>query len=95
MEDNSQKLSDAIHEMIEAYGLKARLSEATLLESWNRVVGEMISRHTKDLHIRKKKLFVTVDSPALKNELIYSRSVLLEKLNEAAGGQVIEEIVFL
>ena len=95
MEGNSHKLGDVIREMIEAYGLKSKLSEATLLESWEKVVGKMIAKHTKDLYIKNKKLFIRIDSPALKNELTYSRSTLMEKLNEATGANVIEEIVFL
>jgi len=95
MEDNSHNLGDAIREMIEAYGLKPKLSEARLVESWNAVVGEMIQKHTKDLYIRHRKLYVRIDSPALKNELTYSRTTILEKLNETAGGKVIDEIVFL
>ena len=95
MEDNSHKLGDAIREMIQAYGLKSKLSEATLVESWEKVVGKMIAKHTKNLYIKNKKLYIRIDSPALKNELTYSRSTLMETLNEAAGADVIEEIVFL
>ena len=95
MKYNEQSLGDAIREMIEAYGLEGKLSEATLVESWEKVVGKMIARHTKDVFIKRKKLFVKIDSPALKNELTYNRTTLMEALNEAAGGKVIEEIVFL
>jgi predicted nucleic acid-binding Zn ribbon protein len=95
MEDSSHKLGDAIREMIEAYGLKSKLSEATLVESWGKVVGQMIAKHTKDLYIKNKKLFVRIDSPALKNELTYSRTAILDSLNKEAGGKVIKEIVFL
>lgn len=93
--DNSNKLGDVIREMIEAYGLKSKLSEANLVDSWEEVVGQMIAKHTRDVYIKKRKLFVKLDSPALKNELMYRRNSLKDKLNEAAGGEVIEEIVFL
>jgi predicted nucleic acid-binding Zn ribbon protein len=95
MEKNDQTLGDAIREMIEAYGLKGKLSEANLVDSWEAVVGKMIAKHTKDLFIKRKKLFVRVDSPALKNELTYNRTTIMEALNEAAGTEVIEEVVFL
>jgi predicted nucleic acid-binding Zn ribbon protein len=95
MDNSGQSLGDAIREMIEAYGMKGKLSEANLVDSWEEVVGAMISKHTKDLYIKRKKLFVKVDSPALKNELTYNRTTIMESLNEAAGGEIIEEIVFL
>jgi predicted nucleic acid-binding Zn ribbon protein len=95
MEDSNQTLGDAIREMIESYGLKNKLSEANLVHSWEHIVGKMIANHTKDLYIKNGKLFVRIDSPALKNELNYNRSELLDTLNEAAGSKVIQEIVFL
>ncbi len=93
--ENNSKLGDVIRELIEAYGLKPKLSEAAVVESWEEVVGKMIAKHTRDVYIKNKKLFVRIDSPALKNELSYSRSTLMENLNKAAGGKVIEDIVFL
>jgi predicted nucleic acid-binding Zn ribbon protein len=71
------------------------LNELKIVHSWEKVVGEMIARHTIDLYIRNGKLFVKVDSPALKNELTYSSSMIIENLNNEAGSKVIEEIIFI
>jgi hypothetical protein len=54
----------------------------------------MVSMHTKDLHIRNKVLFVRIDSPALRNELSYARETIVKSLNDEAGAEVIEDIVF-
>ena len=91
---NDQSLGAAIKEFLQAYRLDERMNQAKLIHSWEKVVGIMIARHTKDLHIRNGKLFVKIDSPALKNELTYSTSVIIERLNKEAGGKVIEEIIF-
>jgi predicted nucleic acid-binding Zn ribbon protein len=88
-------IGEVIREMIQTYRLEGRLNEVKVLHSWEKVVGEMIARHTLDLYIKNKRLFVKVDSPALKNELTYSRSEITEKLNQEAGGRVIEEVVFI
>jgi predicted nucleic acid-binding Zn ribbon protein len=88
-------IGEVIREMIETYRLEGKLNEVRLLHSWEKVVGEMIARHTLDLYIKNRKLFVKVDSPALKNELSYSRTEVLEKLNQEAGGKVIEEVIFI
>ncbi len=88
-------IGEVIREMIETYRLEGKLNEVKVLHSWEKVVGEMIARHTLDLYIRNKKLFVKVDSPALKNELSFSRSLIAEKLNSEAGGKVVEEVIFI
>jgi len=92
---NDKPLGEIIKELIETYHLEGRLNEVRAVHSWEKVVGELIAKYTKDVFIRKGKLYVKVDSPALKNELMYNASVILERLNAEAGGKVVEEIIFI
>jgi predicted nucleic acid-binding Zn ribbon protein len=91
---NDKSLGEVIREMIETYRMEGKLNEIKVIHSWEKVVGVMIAKYTKDLHIRNGKLFVKIESPALKNELTYSSSVIIERLNKEAGAKVIEEIIF-
>jgi predicted nucleic acid-binding Zn ribbon protein len=92
---SDRKLGDVIREMIETYRLEGKLNEVKVIHSWQKVVGRMIASHTKDLYIKNGRLFVKIDSPALKNELTYSRTEIADKLNQEAGGKVIEEVIFI
>jgi len=91
---NEQPIKEAIEAFLDTYHLRDKLNQATLIESWDKVVGEMISRNTSQLHIRKKTLYVKVNSAALRNELLFARSKLIQELNRKAGAAVIDEIVF-
>jgi len=91
---NDQTLGAAIREMLSTYRLEGKLRQARIIEAWPKVTGKMITNHTRDIYIKGRKLFVQLDSPALKNELSYSKSQIVEALNEAAGGEVIKDIVF-
>ena len=91
---SDRPLGEVIKELIETYSLEGKLNEMKIIHSWEKVVGEMIARHTKDLYIRNGKLFVKIDSPALKNELSYSASMIVENLNAEAGCKVIDEVIF-
>ena len=92
---NDQSLGDAIREMLDAYKLNDKLDEVDAVRHWPEVVGEMINRYTKDIYIRKGKLFVRIENAALKNELLYARTKIIESLNEQAGKDVVREIVFI
>jgi len=92
---SDRPLGEVLKELIDTYHLEGKLNEVKVIHSWENVVGEMIARHTKDLYIKKGKLFVKIDSPALKNELIYSSSTIVEKLNIEAGCKVVQEIIFI
>lgn len=91
---NNQTLGEVIREMLSSYRLESKLQQARIIEAWPEVTGKMITNHTRDLYIKGRKLFVQLDSPALKNELSYSKSQIIDALNEAAGGVVIKDIVF-
>lgn len=91
---NDQSLGDAIREFLQTYHLDEKLNETKLIKSWEKTVGIMIAKHTKGLRIRNKVLFVKLDSPALRNELSYSREKLINALNKEAEASVIEDIVF-
>ena len=93
--NNDRPIRDVLNELIETYRLEGKLNEVKVIHSWQKVVGEMIARRTKDLYIRNGKLFVKIDSPALKNELTYSSSTIIEKLNAEAGCKVVEEVIFI
>ncbi len=92
---NDRLLKDVIKELLNTYRLNDGINEAKLIGSWESVVGKMIANHTERIRISKGKLYIKLDSPALKNELMYARSTLLKNLNETVGKDVIKEIVFL
>jgi predicted nucleic acid-binding Zn ribbon protein len=53
----------------------------------------MIAKHTVQLRINKKVLYVEVDSAALRNELTYAREKLKKALNRKVKDNVIDEVV--
>lgn len=88
-------LKDAIEKLLNTYKLKSKVQEAQLVAAWESIMGKMIERHTRDLYIKNKKLFVKLDSAVIRQELMYARTTVLEKVNQELGAKVIEEVVFL
>jgi predicted nucleic acid-binding Zn ribbon protein len=58
-------------------------------------MGKAVANRTKEIFIRDKKLFVRIESSVVKNELKMMRSQIISNLNEKAGAEVVQEIVFL
>lgn len=88
-------LKAAIEEFLDRYRLRDGLGQTRVVAAWEKVVGKTVARHTGDLQIRHRVLYVKVDSAALRNELVFARTKIMAKLNQAAGLQVIDEIRFL
>ena len=90
---NEHTLKEAITQLLKAYKLDDKLAERSLISSWKKVMGDMIARHTTDLYIKHKQLFVTLDSAGLRNELSLAKNKIIKILNEEAGAEVINDIV--
>lgn len=86
-------LKDAIGDFLKSYHLDESLLQKQAIYSWEKVVGELVSRHTRKLTVRKGVLYVKVDSAALKTELSYSREKIRTALNKEVNADVISEIV--
>lgn len=90
---NEQSIREAIDLMLRTYGLDGRMKEIRLIDSWEKVMGKPVAKHTREIFIRERKLFVRLDSAALREELSYGREKILKMLNEEAGEQIIDEVV--
>ncbi len=92
--DYSHSLQDVIQQLIKTYRWSGKMDERKIIDSWKTVVGNMISRHTTNLQVKEKTLFVSLDSSALRSELMMARSKIVESLNKEVGEKVVEDIVF-
>jgi len=91
--NNEKSLKEAIGAMFDDLDLSQKISENRLITNWESIVGKLIAKHTTKIYIKKGVLFLYLDNPSLKNELVYSREKIIELLNETAGEQVIKEVV--
>lgn len=91
---NDHTLKEVINELLKEYKLSDRLKEMKIIESWPKIVGKIIEKHTTGIYLRNKRLYVTIDNAALREELHYAKAKLLKSLNKMAGDNFIEEIIF-
>lgn len=89
-----QSMQTLLPDFLRRQGLESPLRQRRLLTSWDEVVGEPIARYTSERFIKNQTLFVKVNNPALRADLSMGRSILVKRLNERAGAQVIVDIKF-
>ena len=89
---NEQSLKSALLQMVDHYRLRSRLTQVRIKKCWSDVMGISISKYTTDIKVRKNKLFVTINSAALKQELSYGKEKIIRNLNEELGEDLIHEI---
>jgi predicted nucleic acid-binding Zn ribbon protein len=86
-------LAEAVNDYIKEMNLGGKLSEVTIISSWEEIVGKAISSRTTKIFIKDHILYIHLNSSVIRNELLMLREVLKEKLNSRAGSEVIKDIV--
>lgn len=91
---NDKPLKEALQEMLKAFRLEDKFRQKKLISSWEKIMGPAVAHRTTQLQFRDKKLFVYLNSASLREELFSSREKIRDLLNDEAGAEVVEEIVF-
>jgi hypothetical protein len=88
-----KKIGSLLDEFVRANNLQKGLAEYRISKSWNTLLGNRVALATKTLYINNRKLFVTLHSSVLRNELSMIKGDLIKRLNEDAGAEVIDDII--
>lgn len=92
---NQVSIKEALSALVDHYRLQSKLNEAKLQKSWSNMMGVSIAKHTEELRLRKGKLYVRINSAALKQELSFGKEKIKKLLNEELGQEAIQEVVIV
>lgn len=73
--------------------LKLSIAEYKVVSAWRELFGEGVSLYTQRVYLRKRVLHVQLSSSVLRAELLMNKQNLINKLNEQAGMQIIDDLV--
>lgn len=88
-----QNIGQAIRELLNSYNLSSKFDEATLLSSWERLVGKPLARRTKKVYIKNKVLFVEFDSPTIRKDFEFHKEEVLQLFRKEFGENLITGII--
>jgi len=90
---NEYNFKDALQAMLKSYRLKSGLTETRVKQLWKQTMGKTISSYTRDIKIYRNKLFITIDSAPLREELSFGKDKIRRNLNEALGEDLIKDVI--
>lgn len=91
---NTQSLSEVLKEYIEQNRIDRKLKEVDVVEGWENLLGKTIAHYTRNIFIRNRILYVEISSAVVKNELFMMREEICRRINENAGDEIVQRIVF-
>jgi len=90
---NDQIIGDVLKNMVKEMKISPKLHELKIKKFWKDVMGTTINNYTKEIKLRRNKLFITIESAPLRQELMYGKEKLVKVLNREIGEEYIQDIV--
>jgi predicted nucleic acid-binding Zn ribbon protein len=86
-------MQDAIKQFLKQSRIKGGIQALQIEEVWEQIMGKTIARYTDNIQIINQTLFISSSVAQLKNELLYQKDKIIERVNEALGDKVINDVV--
>jgi len=86
-------ISEAIQQFLNQSRIKGEIQVMQIEDAWEQIMGKTIARYTDKLQIFGDKLIITTHVAPLKQELVYQKEKIKQRVNEALGKRVINEVI--
>lgn len=86
-------MQDALKQFLKQSRLKSSIQALQIEDIWENIMGKTIAKYTDKIQIINHTLFITTQVAPLKNELLYQKDKIIERVNEALGEKSIKEVV--
>lgn len=87
-------IKDLVKLVIKDLQIGPKLEEQKIIIAWKKTLGDYVAKNTDLIYLKDKKLFVTISSSVLKQELFMGRNKILKSINQLLEGNYVEEIIF-
>lgn len=86
-------LQDAIQEFLKNSRLKSGIQAVRIEDIWEEIMGKTIAKYTDKIQLINQTLYISSTVAPLKNELLYQKDKIIERINEALGEKTIKDVV--
>jgi hypothetical protein len=86
-------IQQAMQQFLQNSRLKNGIQAVQIEEVWVELMGQTIAKYTDSIKIIGHTLFINTTVAPLKNELLYQKETIMQRVNEALGEVVIKEVV--
>jgi len=91
---NEAPLKDVLDRWLKAYGLDGKMKELDVINAWPDLMGIAVANRTEEIKIKNKKLFLKMGSSVMRDELLQGKTIIIQRVNEHAGFEMIDDVWF-
>jgi predicted nucleic acid-binding Zn ribbon protein len=85
-------IKKALEGYFKALGIDEKILETRVLSQWAELMGSAVDKRTERKFIKDKILYLNINSAVMRDELQHDKPAIIEKINNAAGIELITDI---
>ena len=70
------------------------MKEYDIIAAWPELMGKAVAHRTKEIHIKHQTLYLKIDSSVMREELLLGKQIIIDRLNDYAGQEIVTDIWF-
>jgi len=86
-------ISEAMQEFLKGSRIRGSIQALQIEDVWEDIMGKTIARYTDKLQIIGDKLIISTQVAPLRNELLYQKEKIKQRVNEALKQKVVNEVI--
>jgi hypothetical protein len=86
-------IGEALQQFLKSSKLKSGIQALQVEDAWEKIMGKTIAKYTDKIEVINSTLFITTKVGPLKNELVFQKTKIIERVNGALGEKVIKDVV--
>ncbi len=86
-------MQEAMKQFLNKSRIKGSVQALQIEDIWEQLMGKTIARYTEKIQLFGNKLIITTHVGPLKNELIYQKEKIRNRVNEALNEHIVHEVV--
>lgn len=86
-------ISEAIQQFLDKSRIKGDIQAMQIGDVWEAIMGKTIAKYTDKLQIIGDKLIITTHVAPLKQELFYQKEKIKQRVNEAFGKRIVNDVI--
>jgi hypothetical protein len=86
-------IAEAMKLFLDKSKLKGYVHAIQIEDIWEEIMGKTISKYTEKIQLQGNKLYITTFVAPLKQELLYQKETIIQRVNEALGEPIVKEVI--
>lgn len=86
-------IGEALNNFLNNSRIKCSIQALQIEDVWEDIMGKTVARYTDKIQIVNDTLFISTNVAPLKQELIFQKEKIVQRVNESLGQKTIRDVV--